>query len=112
MSHAPEPIIRLLLEVMRERHVVAEFVRHRSLRPLWPRFLTNPYIARMAGSDPKRTLGRWFARCDPGCREGVRAVPELLQSTLYTGAGEWVPRPNNPWVIVHPIRHPSPHSGP
>jgi len=20
--------------------------------------------------------------------------------------------PNNPWVIVHPIRHPSPHSGP
>src|SRR5262245_603539 len=43
----------------------------------------------MSAFDPKRTLGRWFARCDPGCREGVRAVPELLQ-TLYIGAGSGI----------------------
>ena len=52
--------------------------------------------------DPKQTFGRVVRSVSHAMRSSrlaiekglfVRAVPEVLQSKLYTGAGRWVPTP-------------------
>ena len=59
---------------------------------------------------------RFIQRCEAsilaGCREGSEQSQNCSNQRYTQEQENGLQDPHNPWVIVHPIRHPSRHSGP